>query len=1002
MKRFPSTEELAEHWTLISPERMLLFAKTGSSCLGFVVLLKFFRAEGRFPYNPQEVPPEAIQHLAKQAGLDPADWWRYDWKSRTIKNHRAEIRSLLGFREATVADCEAMLAWLQEHYLDNERKVERVTAAALARFRELHLEPPMPERLERVVRSAIAGHERSLCARIMERLSSDSCVRLEILLQPVVSEAAESSEVQASRAPLHELRSEPGKACLQTIEEELAKLDLVRSMALPPDLFADTPAKILQAYRQRVAVEEPFELRRHPEPFRTTLLAAYCHVRSQELTDTLLELLLEMVHRISSRAEKRVKEQLQRGVRQVPGKNRLLFTIAELSVANPAGAIRDVLFPAVGERVLHDLVAESRSVGPAYRDQLQKVMRNAYRSHYRRMLIRLLDALDFRCNNERHRPLMEALALVRKHVTSRQSTFPAEETVPLDGIVPDEWLNIVLEQEVGRASRVNRIAYEVCVLTGLREQLRTKEVWVSGANRYRNPEQDLPRNFESKRDEYYSFLRLPQDEKTFLSNVRQELDEELHLFHNDLPNNKGVRILEKGNGWISLSPLPKQVEPRNLRHLKDELLVRWANTSLLDVLKEAEFRIGFTEMFRSVTSFESMSRELLQPRLLLALYGLGTNTGLKRVSNGQVDTDFKDLLYVRRRYVTKEQLREAIRLVVNATFSARDPRIWGEGTTACASDSKQFGAWDQNLMTEWHARYGGRGVMVYWHVDKKSVCIYSQLKSCSSSEVASMIEGLLRHCTNMNVEKNYVDTHGQSEVAFAFCRLLGFQLLPRLKAIHSQKLHAAEAGGRSRYPHLTPVLGVPINWDLIAQQYDQMVKYATALKAGTAETEDILRRFTRHNAQHPTYQALGQLGRACKTAFLCRYLRHVGLRREIHEGLQVVENWNSVNGFIFFARGGEIASNRVDDQEISMLSLHLLQLSLVYVNTLMIQRILSEPEWQKRFTAADWRALSPLLFTHINPYGTFMLDMHTRLPIDPPRQPPGQQGRQLDLYQDVG
>ena len=265
-----------------------------------------------------------------------------------------------------------------------------------------------------------------------------------------------------------------------------------------------------------------------------------------------------------------------------------------------------------------------------------------------------------------------------------------------------------------------------------------------------------------------------------------------------------------------------------------------------------------------------------------------------------------------------------------------------------------------------------------------------------------MIEGLLRHCTDMEVEKNYVDSHGQSEIAFAFCRLLGFQLLPRLKAIYSQKLHPAEAGGRSRYPNLAPVLGAPIDWDLITQQYDQMVKYATALKMGTAETEDILRRFTRNNAHHPTYQALAQLGRACKTAFLCRYLRQPGLRREIHEGLEVVENWNSVNSFIFFARGGEIASNRVDDQEVSMLSLHLLQLSLVYINTLMIQRILSEPEWQKRFTAADWRGLSPLLFTHINPYGTFQLDMNTRLPIDPPRQRSGKEGRQLKLYEEIG
>ena len=190
----------------------------------------------------------------------------------------------------------------------------------------------------------------------------------------------------------------------------------------------------------------------------------------------------------------------------------------------------------------------------------------------------------------------------------------------------------------------------------------------------------------------------------------------------------------------------------------------------------------------------------------------------------------------------------------------------------------------------------------------------------------------------------------------------------------------------------------PVDWDLALQQYDQMVQYTTAMKLGTADTEDILRRFTRDNAQHPTYRALAALGEACKTAFLCRYLRLPALRREIHEGLQVVENWNSVNGFIYFARGGEIASNRVDDQEVAMLCLHLLQICLVYVNTLMIQQVLKEPEWRNRLTAADWRGLTPLFFTHINPYGTFKLDMNTRLPIEPRRPGPGQETVQLHLY----
>jgi TnpA family transposase len=150
-------------------------------------------------------------------------------------------------------------------------------------------------------------------------------------------------------------------------------------------------------------------------------------------------------------------------------------------------------------------------------------------------------------------------------------------------------------------------------------------------------------------------------------------------------------------------------------------------------------------------------------------------------------------------------------------------------------------------MTEWHIRYGGRGVMIYWHVEKKSACIYSQLKTCSSSEVAAMIEGLLRHCTDMKVEKNYVDTHGQSQVAFAFCHLLGFQLLPRLKRIHKQKLYRPVTGQNNAYPNLQPVLTRAIHWDLIRQQYDQMIKYATALRLGTAETEVILKRFNRSN-----------------------------------------------------------------------------------------------------------------------------------------------------------
>ena len=92
-------------------------------------------------------------------------------------------------------------------------------------------------------------------------------------------------------------------------------------------------------------------------------------------------------------------------------------------------------------------------------------------------------------------------------------------------------------------------------------------------------------------------------------------------------------------------------------------------------------------------------------------------------------------------------------------------------------------------MTEWHARYRGPGVMVYWHVEKNSACVYSQLKTCSAPEAAAMLEGLLHHGTDAQLDRNYTDTHGATITAFAFCHLLGFRLLPRIKRIGAARLY---------------------------------------------------------------------------------------------------------------------------------------------------------------------------------------------------------------------
>jgi TnpA family transposase len=820
------------------------------------------------------------------------------------------------------------------------------------------------------VRSTRVAYDDAALQSVADRLDPETRERLNALL----SDSGEG-------AAFTRLATDPGRVGLESLFAEITKLDLLRTLGLPRDVLRGLHPDQINRFHRRAAIETAWELRRHPERIRLPLLAFYCVPREGEVVDGLVELLIQVTHRITVKAERRVIEELVAEAQQVRGKAGILFRVAEAAVGQPDGVVREVIFPVAGEQTFEALAREAKALGTPQSRRIHTVVRASYGSYYRRMMPKLLAALDFCSNNGAHRPLLDALTTIRRAEGDGRQYFSADE-IAIEDVVRPKWRDIVIEDAPGGGKRVNRINYEICVLQTLRERLRCKEVWVAGANRFRNPDYDLPADFAARRAACYEKLGLPTNPRAFKDRLKVEMTEALVHLNKEMPRNSGVRLDPRRRHPIVVSPLEPQPEPPNLEALKGELGRRWPMTGLLDILKETDLRVGFTEAFSTAAAREATDRDEVRRRLLLCLYGLGINAGLKRLAVGRHGFTYKELLHTRRYYINAEALRDATRSVVNATLAVRHPRVWGEGTTACASDSKHFGAFDQNLMTEWHARYGGRGVMIYWHVERGSVCIHSRLRRCSSSEVAAMIEGVLRHDTEMEVERQYVDSHGQSEVAFAFCRLLGFTLLPRLKAIASQRLFLPEAGRASSYPNLSCILTRPIDWELIEQQYDEMVRYTTAMAERTAAPEAILRRFTRSNVQHPTYKALAELGKAAKTLFLCRYLASEPLRREIHEGLNVVETWNSANEFIFFGKGGEVASNRLDDQEVSVHALHLLQSCLVYVNTLMLQRVLAELTWAARMTPADVRGLTPLVWAHISPYGAFDLDMEQRLDLD--------------------
>lgn len=973
MKRNWNKDELDEFFTIDSYElKLILNKREEHNRLVFALLLKFFQYESKFPINKFEIPKTVINHISEQLNTKESCYLNYEWNNRTYFLHKSEIRNFLGFKEFSTNDFDEIKNWLITEILIHEHKIPYLKEKIYEKLKELKIEAPTNERINRLINSAIRNYEENFFETTFTNLSKHSCNKLDELINI-------NSEVS-----IQILKESTGNVSLKTFLKEIKKLKYTNEVNLNENIFAKTPNKIIQKYSQRVFSEDLTELQKHPDNIRYSLLASFVKIRGMEITDNLVELLIQLIHKMTTKAEKKTDKELLIDAKKVNGKSAILFRMAEISIDEPKGVIEEEIYPEIGEDKLKELVKESKSFGISYRKQVYLKVRDSYANHYRQMIPKILDTLKFCSNNDSYKPIINAIEIIKKYSDKNIKYFPISESIPIEDVVKTSLKDLVIERDNKGNEQISRINYEICVLQSLREKLRCKEIWVSGANKYRNPEEDLPNDFEEFKENYFKDLNLPLDPETFIFNIKNKMKESLESLNKNISKNDKVNITTRNNKpWIRITPLEAQKDPENLISLKQEILKNWSMVSLLDIFKETDLRIGFTQNFKTIGEREIIKKHILQKRLLLCLYGLGTNTGLKRISLGtQYGEEYKDLLYVLKKFINKENLRSAIATVVNAILDSKIQDIWGEGTSSCASDSTKFGAWDQNLMTEWHIRYRGRGIMIYWHVSKKSICIYSQLKSCSSSEVSSMIEGLLRHCTDMDIEKNYVDTHGQSEVGFAFCYTLSFKLMPRIKSIGNQRLYLPEIGITNNYPNLKDILSRPINWDLIKNQYEQIVKYTTAIKQGTAETEVILKRFTRNNLKHPTYLAVCELGKAIKTIFLCEYLSSEEIRREIHEGLNVVENWNSANSFIFYGKEGEISTNKIHEQELAMLSLHLLQNCLIYINTLIIQNILSKPAWFNRMNKEDFRALSPLIYAHVNPYGAFKLDMNERLEID--------------------
>ena len=449
MKRRWTEEELDKHWAIEAFEQPMVLAKHGTLRLGFALILKFFQIEGRFPASVEEIPRSAIAYLANQLGGGVQEAESYPWAGRSMERHRAEIRDWCGFREITVPDLEALKRWLVEDVIPQESRVEGVCEALLQRCRALQIEPAAADHRQRVILSALKDHDTRLCTRISQRLDAAAVERMDALLLP------DPREGEPEWTPWQSLKGEPGKAGVASVKEAAVRLALLRGIKLPAERFKNVPFKLVERFAKQAGVEEPFELRRHGRPLKATLQAAFLHLRSEDLMDHLVDLLVETVHKMTKKADRRIEQSLGAALQKAPAKMVKLYRMAKASVAAPKGVVEEVIFPAVPETWLQALIQEVENDGVG-KSKVKATLQRVYRSHYRQMLPGLLNSLDFHTITP-NQTVLDALDLVKTHLDHKGTTYPKGVSVPLKGIVPADWMPHVVVGE-GDSGKVVRTA----------------------------------------------------------------------------------------------------------------------------------------------------------------------------------------------------------------------------------------------------------------------------------------------------------------------------------------------------------------------------------------------------------------------------------------------------------------------------------------------------------------------------------------------------------------
>jgi TnpA family transposase len=400
---------------------------------------------------------------------------------------------------------------------------------------------------------------------------------------------------------------------------------------------------------------------------------------------------------------------------------------------------------------------------------------------------------------------------------------------------------------------------------------------------------------------------------------------------------------------------------------------KFPERNLIDILRNVDYWTNFTRHFGPMSGSDP-KLERATERYLLTSFTYGCNLGptqAARHMRGVVTG--KEISFVNRRHVSVDKLNAALVDIINRYNVLKLPGIWGDGTTA-AADGTKYELYEENLLSEYHIRYGGYGGIAYHHVSDTYVALFSHFISCGTWEAVYIIEGLLQNISDIQPHTIHADTQGQSTPVFALSHMLGIKLMPRIR--NWKDLNFFRPSDDTVYKHIDSLFKDAIDWVKIENHWQDILQVVLSIQTGKVSSAVLLRKLGNYSRKNRLYQAFQELGRVIRTVFLLQYISDMKLRQQITAATNIVEAYNGFSKWFFFGGFGVIANNDPVEQEKIIKYNDLVANAVIFQNVVDLTDVLRDLlKAGHLINREDVAALSPYMTSHIKRFGDYLIDM---------------------------